>query len=63
MVTVMSVIRKIARRDGECNANVLDKNTIDVGLIILNKKIEVGRKIIDDATPVIGNISGKMKKP
>ena len=44
-------------------ANELDKNAIDVGLIILNKKIEVGRKIIGGATTVIGNISGKMKKP
>ena len=42
-------------------ANELDKNAIDAGLIILNKKIEVGRKIIGGATTV-SNIRGKMKK-
>ena len=41
--------------------NELDKNAIDVSLIILNKKIEVGRKIIGGATTV-SNIRGKMKK-
>jgi len=60
MVTVMSVMRKLTRSIN-ATAIELDKNAIDVSLIILNKKIEVGRKIIGGATTV-SNIRGKMKK-
>jgi hypothetical protein len=44
-------------------ANELGKNASDVGSTILNKTVEVGKKIIGGAATVLGNISGEMKKP
>ncbi|MEP6575979.1 MAG: hypothetical protein ABJB85_06080 [Nitrososphaerota archaeon] len=49
----------------EVNASVneLGKNASDIGSTILNKTVEVGKKIIGVAATVLGNISGEMKKP
>ena len=44
-------------------ANELGKNASDIGLTILNKTAEVGKKIVGGAADVLGNISGEMKKP
>ena len=44
-------------------ANELGKNASEVGSTILNKTVEVGKKIIGGAADVLGNISGEMKKP
>ena len=44
-------------------ANELGKNASDIGLTILNKTAEVGKKIVSGAADVLGNISGEMKKP
>ena len=44
-------------------ANELGKNASDIGSTILNKTVEVGKKIIGGAADVLGNISGEMKKP
>ena len=44
-------------------ANELGKNASDIGSTILNKTVEVGKKIIGGAATVLGNISGEMKKP
>jgi hypothetical protein len=44
-------------------ANELGKNASDVGSTILNKTVEVGKKIIGGAATVLANISGEMKKP
>jgi hypothetical protein len=43
-------------------ANELSKNTSDVGSTILNKTVEVGKKIIGGAATVLGNISGEIKQ-
>ena len=43
--------------------NELGKNASDMGSIILNKTVEVGKKIVGGAATVLGNISGEMKKP
>ena len=45
------------------SANELGKNASDIGLTILNKTAEVGKKIVGGAADVLGNISGEMKKP
>jgi hypothetical protein len=37
-----------------------DKQVSD---LILNKTVEVGKKIVGGAADVLGNISGEMKKP
>ena len=44
-------------------ANELGKNASDIGSTILNKTVEVGKKIVGGAATVLGNISGEMKKP
>ena len=44
-------------------ANELGKNASDMSSTILNKTVEVGKKIIGGAADVLGNISGEMKKP
>ena len=44
-------------------ANELGKNASDIGLTILNKTAEVGKKIVGGAADVLGNIGGEMKKP
>ena len=44
-------------------ANELGKNASDIGSTILNKTVEVGKKIVGGAPTVLGNISGEMKKP
>jgi predicted PurR-regulated permease PerM len=44
-------------------ANELGKNASDMGSTILNKTVEVGKKIVGGAATVLGNISGEMKKP
>ena len=44
-------------------ANELGKNASDISLTILNKTVEVGKKIVGGAATVLGNISGEMKKP
>jgi hypothetical protein len=41
----------------------LGKNASDIGSTILNKTVEVGKKIVGGAATVLGNISGEMKKP
>ena len=50
------------RRDGERNCK-MGKNASDIGSTILNKTVEVGKKIIGGAATVLGNVSGEMKKP
>ena len=44
-------------------ANEIGKNASDIGSTILNKTVEVGKKIAGGAATVLGNISGEMKKP
>ena len=44
-------------------ANELGKNASDMSSTILNKTVEVGKKIIGGTAGVLGNISGEMKKP
>ena len=44
-------------------ANELGKNASDISSTILNKTVEVGKKIVGGAVTVLGNISGEMKKP
>jgi hypothetical protein len=44
-------------------ANELGKNASDIGSTILNKTVEVGKKIVGGAATVLGNINGEMKKP
>ena len=44
-------------------ANEIGKNASDIGSTILNKTVEVGKKIVGGAATVLGNISGEMKKP
>ena len=44
-------------------ANELGKNASHIGSNILNKTVEVGKKIVGGAATVLGNISGEMKKP
>ena len=44
-------------------ANELGKNASDIGSTILNKTVEVGKKIVGGVATVLGNISGEMKKP
>jgi hypothetical protein len=44
-------------------ANELGNNASDIGSTILNKTVEIGKKIIGGAATVLGNISGEMKKP
>jgi hypothetical protein len=44
-------------------ANELGKNASDISSTILNKTVEVGKKIVGGAATVLGNISGEMKKP
>jgi hypothetical protein len=44
-------------------SNELGKNASDIGSTILNKTVEVGKKIVGGAATVLGNISGEMKKP
>jgi hypothetical protein len=43
-------------------ANELGKNASDMGSSILNKTVEVGKKIIGGAATVLGNISGEIKQ-
>jgi methyl-accepting chemotaxis protein len=47
----------------KATANELGKNASDIGSTILNKTVEVGKKIVGGAATVLGNISGEMKKP
>jgi hypothetical protein len=43
-------------------ANELGKNASDIGSTILNKTVEVGKKIVGGAATVLGNISGEIKE-
>ena len=43
-------------------ANELAKNASDIGSTILNKTVEVGKKIVGGAATVLGNISGEIKQ-
>jgi hypothetical protein len=43
-------------------ANELGKNASDIGSTILNKTVEVGKKIVGGAATVLGNISGEIKQ-
>jgi hypothetical protein len=43
-------------------ANELGKNASDMGSTILNKTVEVGKKIVGGAATVLGNISGEIKQ-
>lgn len=42
--------------------NQLGKNASEVGSTVLNKTVEVGKKIVGGAATVLGNISGEIKK-
>ena len=44
-------------------ANELGKNASDIGSTILNKTVDVSKKIVGGAATVLCNISGEMKKP
>ena len=43
-------------------ANELGKNASDMDSSILNKTVEVGKRMIGGAATVLGNISGKIKQ-
>jgi hypothetical protein len=43
-------------------ANELGKNASDTGSTLLNKTVEVGKKIVGGAATVLGNISGEIKQ-
>jgi hypothetical protein len=44
------------------NQSSLGKNVSGVGSTVLNKTVEVGKKIVGEAANVITNITGEIKK-
>ncbi len=65
MIEIGSNASSAMNKTGEvvnATADELGKNASEVGSTILNKTVEVGKKIIGGAATVLGNISGEMKK-
>jgi hypothetical protein len=58
-----SLAGKVANATGnQTNQSNLSKNASGVGSTVLNKTLEVGKKIIGGAADVISNITGEIKK-